>query len=114
MTELMRNHALELSAGSGQHSVHFAAALPGLAWQPTDIDPTAIASVAAHRAEAGLPNLLAPRVLDVTDADSVERAVARVVEREGRLDVVVNNVAYVQHRCYQPKSLININKNKKI
>ena len=62
-------HALELSAGSGQHSVHFAAALPGLVWQPTDIDPTAIASVAAHREDAGLPNLLAPRVLDVTDAD---------------------------------------------
>lgn len=61
--------ALELSAGSGVHSVHFAAAFPGLTWQPTDIDPAALASVSARREESGLPNLLAPRRLDVTTED---------------------------------------------
>ncbi len=60
--------ALELSAGSGQHSVHFASAFPDLTWQPTDISDEALASIAAWRAEAALPNLLAPCRLDVTDS----------------------------------------------
>lgn len=60
---------LELSAGSGQHTVHFAAAFPGVAWQPSDIDESALVSVAAHRDEASLPNVLEPIRLDVTSAD---------------------------------------------
>ncbi|GAB7537653.1 DUF938 domain-containing protein [Burkholderia sp. 3C] len=56
---------LEIASGSGQHAVHFAAALPHLAWQPTDPDPDALASIAAWSADAALPNLLAPRQLDV-------------------------------------------------
>ena len=34
--------------------------LPHLTWQPSDLDPHALASIAAHRAAAQLPNLLAP------------------------------------------------------
>ncbi len=64
-----QGRVLELSAGSGQHTVHFAAAFPGVSWQPTDVDPTALSSVAAHRDEAGLPNIAAPRHLDVTEHD---------------------------------------------
>jgi SAM-dependent methyltransferase len=60
---------LELSAGSGQHTVHFAAAFPGIVWQPSDVDEGALASVAAHREEAGLGNVLAPIRLDVTADD---------------------------------------------
>lgn len=55
---------LEVASGSGEHAVHFAAALPGLDWLPSDPDPTALASIEAWRAEAGLPNLRAPIRLD--------------------------------------------------
>lgn len=61
---------LELAAGSGEHAVHFAAACPALTWQPADLDPDALASIAAQRALAGLPNLLPPVRLDASDPAS--------------------------------------------
>ncbi|OAN57881.1 DUF938 domain-containing protein [Sphingobium sp. TCM1] len=57
---------LEVASGSGEHAVHFAVAFPDLDWQPTDPDPAALASIAAWRAEARLPNLRAPLRLDTT------------------------------------------------
>ena len=57
---------LEIASGTGQHAVHFAANLPGVRWQPSDIDPDLRASVAAWRDESALANLLAPIHLDVT------------------------------------------------
>lgn len=57
---------LELNSGSGEHAVHFAAALPGIQWQPSDIDPAARASIAARMAIAGLPNLLPVCDIDAT------------------------------------------------
>lgn len=60
---------LEVSSGTGEHAVHFAAALPGLTWQPSDPDPDARASIAAWAAEAGLPNLRPPLALDAATED---------------------------------------------
>jgi SAM-dependent methyltransferase len=57
---------LELASGSGQHAAFFAKALPGASWLPSDIDPKALASIAAFRAEANVRNLLAPVRLDAT------------------------------------------------
>lgn len=69
---------LEISSGTGEHAVYFAAALPHLTWQPTDVDPAALRSISAHRGSAQLPNLLAALPLDaaspvwpVTQADAV-------------------------------------------
>lgn len=56
---------LEIASGSGGHAAYFAARLPEIAWQPTDADPAALASIAAQREAARLPNLLAPLALDV-------------------------------------------------
>jgi SAM-dependent methyltransferase len=61
-----RGTVVEIASGSGEHAVHFAAALPQLTWQPTDPDPEARDSIAAYRAAAQLPNLLPPLALDVT------------------------------------------------
>jgi SAM-dependent methyltransferase len=57
---------LEIASGSGQHVTHFAAALPRVTFQPTDADPSAVASIEAYRAEAGLPNVLPPLRLDAS------------------------------------------------
>jgi hypothetical protein len=56
---------LEVASSSGEHAAYFAAKLPALDWQPTDPDPEALASTAAHGAAAGTPNLLPPLPLDV-------------------------------------------------
>jgi len=71
---------LEIAAGAGEHAAHMAKALPGLEWQPTDAEPLALGSIRAWREAAGTPNLLDPRVLDVTDpADWPEDAYEAVV-----------------------------------
>jgi SAM-dependent methyltransferase len=57
---------LEVASGSGEHVVHFARALPGLRFQPTDIDPDALTSIEAWRVHEGLPNVMPPVELDVT------------------------------------------------
>jgi len=60
-----RTKVLEIGSGTGQHAVHFAAALPHLVWQPSDVAEN-LAGIAAWCAEADLSNLLAPIELDLT------------------------------------------------
>jgi SAM-dependent methyltransferase len=57
---------LEIASGTGEHAVHFAAAMPHLTWQPTDRDPDARQSISAHRTSARLPNVLPPLELDAS------------------------------------------------
>ena len=59
---------LEVASGTGEHAVHFARFFPHLQWQPSDLDPSALASIKAWRSEAGLPNLRPPLVLDAASA----------------------------------------------
>lgn len=59
-----RGSVLEIASGSGEHAVYFALEFPQLDWQPSDIDPAALASIDARQADAGLPNLRAPIMLN--------------------------------------------------
>ncbi|GGB54627.1 hypothetical protein GCM10011316_28350 [Roseibium aquae] len=56
---------LEIGSGTGQHAVHFAAALPHLSWQPSDIADK-LDGMELWLSEASLPNVLPPLTLDVT------------------------------------------------
>ncbi|MDF1585535.1 DUF938 domain-containing protein [Marinimicrococcus flavescens] len=60
---------LEVASGSGEHVVHFAAALPGLTFQPSDPDPQARSSVAAWAKVEGLANLRPPLDIDAAAPD---------------------------------------------
>ena len=68
LERLLPNHgiALEIASGSGQHAAHFAAALPGWQWQPTDGDASSLASIDAWC--AGLANVRPALALDVMRA----------------------------------------------
>lgn len=60
---------LEIASGTGEHVVHFAAALPGLRFQPSDPDAAALDSIAAWSETAGLGNVLPPLRLDAAAED---------------------------------------------
>jgi SAM-dependent methyltransferase len=60
-----RHRALEIGSGTGQHAAYFAAALPQLIWQTSDIAP-ALPGLRLWTEEAALPNLPPPIALDVT------------------------------------------------
>ncbi len=53
-----------IAEGSGQHVVHFATHLPHVTFQPTDVDPEAIFSIEAYRAQVECPNVRPAMQLD--------------------------------------------------
>jgi Protein of unknown function (DUF938) len=70
---------LEVASGGGEHAAYFAKMLPTLLWQPTDPDPRALASIAAHRTATDAPNLLSPLWLDaMSEQWPIQRADALV------------------------------------
>jgi len=64
-----RGRVLEIASGSGEHAVFFARRFPRLLWQPSDLDPDALASIDAWAAEAGLGNLGQAIALDAAEPD---------------------------------------------
>ena len=62
-----RRRALEIGSGTGQHAVHFAAALPQLIWQCSDVADN-LPGIRQWLDEAALPNTPAPLALDVLGA----------------------------------------------
>lgn len=63
-----QGRALEIASGTGQHAAHFAAALPGWHWQPTDVSDAGFDAIRGWALQAGATNVAAPRRLDVLDA----------------------------------------------
>ncbi len=59
---------LEIGSGTGQHAVHFAAAMPQWQWQCSDRAEN-LAGIRLWLAEAGLPNTPEPMELDVASGD---------------------------------------------
>lgn len=63
-----RRSVLEIGSGTGQHAVYFAAALPHLRWQTSDLLENH-EGILRWLEEAGLANLHPPIQLDVTQRD---------------------------------------------
>jgi Protein of unknown function (DUF938) len=63
------NLVLEIASGTGEHAAYFAERFPNLEWQPSDVHPDALSSIAAWCDAAALPNLQPPIVLDASKPD---------------------------------------------
>ena len=57
--------ALEIAAGTGQHTAFFAAAMARWTWQPTDAENSSLPVIAQYVRQANLANVRPPRRLDV-------------------------------------------------
>ena len=60
---------LEVASGLGEHAAWFAAALPGVIWQPTDRSEEALEILRARGEVSGLANLAPPLVLNAAAPD---------------------------------------------
>ena len=58
---------LEIASGTGQHVCFFAAAFPGVRWQPTEPDDASREAIVVRIREAGLENVAQPIALDVVE-----------------------------------------------
>lgn len=91
LTDLLVEHApqtgqaLEIASGTGQHIVAFAKALPGLTWQPSEVNADRRASIDAYAAQGGLTTTVATAIpLDATRQGWAEQ------HRDQDLIVLVN------------------------
>ena len=57
-------HVLEIGSGTGQHAIHFALAMPGLVWQPSEL-PDGMSALRKRIFNEGPSNLRAPVAIDV-------------------------------------------------
>jgi SAM-dependent methyltransferase len=87
-----RGTVLEIGSGTGQHIASLAADFPDLGWVPSDIFPEHMASIAAWRATAGVPNLAAPIPVDGAAAWAGE---PRVMALGPLVAVLATNVIHI-------------------
>jgi hypothetical protein len=62
-----KGSVLEIASGTGQHVCFFAAALPGIRWQPTEPDGASREAIGIRIREARLENIDPPIALDVLE-----------------------------------------------
>jgi len=60
---------LEIASGTGEHAEYFADRFPELYWQPSDVDPGALASIEAWRVESARQNFFPPLVIDAAQGE---------------------------------------------
>lgn len=65
----LKGDVLEAGSGTGQHVLDFARAAAHLTWWPSDYSDAHLRSIAAHAADAKLPNLRPARRIDLSDLD---------------------------------------------
>jgi SAM-dependent methyltransferase len=70
---------LEIGSGTGQHVAHFAKALPGLTFQPAEMDEERHASIVAWIRHENLSNVRPPIAIDLTRSPWPVRAADAVV-----------------------------------
>jgi len=80
--------ALEIASGTGQHAVWFAAAMSRWTWQPTDADARMLPAMASRIAEAALPNLHQPLLLDVVAPRWPSQGFAFAGEEDTKFDAI--------------------------
>jgi hypothetical protein len=85
--------ALEIASGTGQHAAWFAAAMPQWTWQPTDADARMLPALASRVAEAALPNLRAPLLLDVMLPQWPVQGPALAQEEQKKFDALMQGAA---------------------
>ena len=64
-----RRHVLEIGSGTGQHAAYFAAALPHLTWQTSDVADN-LPGIRLWLGDAALANTPGPLVFDVNDQEA--------------------------------------------
>jgi hypothetical protein len=60
---------LEIASGTGEHVAYFAGRFPQLEWQPSDVHPDALSSIAAWREECRFENIRPPVTLDAASSE---------------------------------------------
>jgi SAM-dependent methyltransferase len=60
---------LEIASGTGELAAYFAERFSNLEWQPSDVHPSGLASIAAWREAAALSNLREPIIVDAATPD---------------------------------------------
>ncbi len=83
-----RGTALEIASGTGQHAAWFAAAMPQWIWHPTDADARMRPALASRVAEAALPNLRPPLLLDVMAPQWPSQGPAFAQKEEKKFDAI--------------------------